>query len=318
MKVFRTIAVAGLAWSLGAPLHAQLVDGIEAIVHDSVVTRYEVEVFTDPVARQLRSQYANRPEVFEREYLKVRNESREQLLERQLVLRDYEASGYSLPESVIEEAVQEEIDRVGGRTKLTKTLQAEGMTFEKFRRQIRDRYIVRALQGKNISSLIIISPHKIETYYLAHQDDFKLEDQVKLRMIVLNKANVADTASVSRRAEEIRTKIKEGVPFSEMAQINSEGSHRGQGGDWGWIERKVLRKELSDVAFNLKPGDLSEVIETPEACYLMLVEEKRTTHVKPLTDVQEEIERTLLDQEQSRLQKQYIDRLKKKTFVRYF
>lgn len=316
MKVSRAIAVAGVAWSLGIPLHAQLVDGIEAIVHDAVVTRYEVDVFTDPLARQLQRQHLGQPEVFEREYLKLRGESREQLLERQLILRDYEASGYNLPESVIEDAVQDEIARVGGRTKLTKTLQAEGMTYEKFRRQIRDNYIVRALRGKNVSSLIIVSPHKIESYYLGHQDDFKLEDQVKLRMIVLT--NMADRASVVRRAEEIRTKIKEGVPFSQMAQVNSEGSHRSQGGDWGWIERKVLRKELSAVAFNLKAGELSDVIETPEACYLLLVEEKRTAHVRPLIDVQEEIERTLLDQEQSRLQQQYIDRLKKKTFVRYF
>jgi parvulin-like peptidyl-prolyl isomerase len=317
MKMFRAVIAAAI-WSSALSLHAQAVDGIEVVVHDSVVTRYEVETFAAPLAKQLARQYASQPDVFEHEYAKVRNEGRQKLLEDQLILRDYVASGYSLPESVIDDAVQEEIDRVGGRTKLTKTLQAEGMTFEKFRRQIRDNYIVRALRSKNISSLIIISPHKIESYYLAHQDDFKLEDQVKLRMIVLNKPAGADAASVRKRAEEIRAKITEGVPFAEMAQVNSEGTQRSQGGDWGWVERKVLRPELGDVAFKLKPGAMSDVIETPEACYLMLVEEKRTAHVKPLSEVQDEIERTLLDREQSRLQKQYLDRLRKKTFIRYF
>jgi hypothetical protein len=50
----------------------------------------------------------------------------------------------------------------------------------------------------------------------------------------------------------------------------------------------------------------------------MMVEERRPEHVKPLSDVRDEIEKTLLAQESERLQKQWIERLKKKTFVRYF
>jgi len=69
---------------------------------------------------------------------------------------------------------------------LTKTLQAEGITYEKFRNQVRDNFIEQALRGKNVSAEIMISPHKIERYYQSHQDQFKLEDQIKLRMIVLN------------------------------------------------------------------------------------------------------------------------------------
>ena len=79
-----------------------------------------------------------------------------------------------------------------------------------------------------------------------------------------------------------------------------------------------MRKDLADVAFSLKPGEKSGVIETPEACYLMLVEDRRPAHIKPLNDVREDIEKTLLAQERDRLQNQWNERLKKKTFVRYF
>jgi parvulin-like peptidyl-prolyl isomerase len=113
-------------------------------------------------------------------------------------------------------------------------------------------------------------------------------------------------------------KIKEGAAFQEMAAVYSQGSQRGQGGDWGWIERSVLRKELADVAFTLKPGQVSDVVETPEACYLMLVEQTRAAHVRPLAEVRGDIEKTLRTQEQARIQKQWIDSLKKKTFIRYF
>jgi hypothetical protein len=50
----------------------------------------------------------------------------------------------------------------------------------------------------------------------------------------------------------------------------------------------------------------------------MLVEDKKNAHRKALTEVRPEIERLLMTEEQNRLRKQYIDRLKKKTYVRYF
>jgi hypothetical protein len=93
------------------------------------------------------------------------------------------------------------------RSKLIKSLQARGMTYEKFRQNLREQVIVEALTAKNVSQEIFISPHKIETYYLAHQDKYKLEDQVKLSMIVLNKNSDAPARPL---AEEILRKLREG------------------------------------------------------------------------------------------------------------
>ncbi len=56
----------------------------------------------------------------------------------------------------------------------------------------------------------------------------------------------------------------------------------------------------------------------PQEFDLLLVEEKRPAHYKPLVEVRDQIEKDLLTQEQNRLEKEWMDRLKKKTFVRYF
>src|SRR5438093_8413668 len=120
-------------------------------------------------------------------------------------------------------------------------------------------------------------------------------------MIVLNKEAGHDASAIRQLAEEVRQKIKDGAAFSQMASVYSQGSQRSQGGDWGWVEKSVLRKELADVAFALKTGDLSEVIDTTEACYLMLVEEKRPSHIKTLGEVRAEIEHNMLGEERKRL-----------------
>jgi peptidyl-prolyl cis-trans isomerase SurA len=318
MKLSRFILVLAAA-AVGVPSgsRAETIDGIRAVVNDKVITYAEVEDYARDAATALRQQYSSQPELFEQKLNALLLDACNQLVERQLILHSFDTDGYKLPDGVVDELVKDRIrDQFGDRVTLMKTLQARGMTFEQFRDQVRDQYISSALRNQNIQRQVVISPVKIQTYYQDHQDRFKLEDQVKLRMIVLTKASSADTNAI-RFAHEIQAKLKEGANFTEMANIYSQGSQQHQGGDWGWVERSVLRKELAEVAFSLNAGQVSEPIETAEAVYLMKVEDKKSSSARPLAEVQSEIEKTLLSQEQARLQKEWIDGLKKKSFIRY-
>src|SRR5262249_4727791 len=161
------------------------------------------------------------------------------------------------------------------------------------------RIIQSAMIDRFVPRDPIISPYKIETYYKEHEDKFKLEDQIKLRMIVVtNRPN--ETAFAKNLAEEILAKLNEGAPFSEMAKIYSQGSQSVDGGDWGWVERSVLRADLAEVAFALKPSQRSGAIEKSDGCYIMLVEDTKVAHVKPLSEVRADIEGTLKAEEINR------------------
>lgn len=319
MKALRALVLA-LIWTGGAilPGRAELVNGVKAVVHKSVITYGEVESDVMMLAEEYKRQYGRQPGLYEQKISAALKDSLNRAIEQQLMLHDFETAGYNLPESVIEEIVQAEIKPYGDRAKLTQTLQARGITYEKWRQQVRERFLVRQLRLKNVYSETIISPYKIETYYNAHKDQYKIEEQVKLRMIMLNKGAEAEADTARELAKEIIGKLKAGAAFSEMATIYSQGAQRNQGGDWGWADRTVLRKELAEVAFGLKPGELSDVIETPQALFIMLVEDKRTGHNKPIAEVRDEIEEALLKQERERLQEKYFAKLKKKTFVRQF
>jgi peptidyl-prolyl cis-trans isomerase SurA len=316
MRCFRFILTLAVLLCPGVAARAEMADGINAIVNDTVVTYTQVEDFTAPDMDLLRREYADQPDVFQQKVNELLNDGLEQLIERQLILRDFDDEGYKLPDSVLDDWVQDSIrKRFGDRMTLIKTLQAQGITLEQYREQIREQNIVTYMRSKKVSQEIIVSPYKIENYYFAHQDDFKLGDEIKLRMIVLNKSS-PDDGDARRMAHEIQEQIKQGATFQEMASLYSQDSQRSQGGDWGWVQRSVLRKELADVAFKLKTGQISDVIEMPEACYLMLVEQERSAHVKPLNDVRDEIEATLRAQQQKQLEQQWIESLKKKNYIR--
>jgi parvulin-like peptidyl-prolyl isomerase len=320
MKTFSFVPILALALCPGPRLHAEMVDGVLAVVNDTVITRQQVEEFIAPAIDSLRRESAGQPEaVVQQKLTGVINDGLDQLVERQLILHEFNTLGYRMPDSYLDQIVQDRIrdQFYGDRVTLMKTLQAQGETFESFREGVRDQAIETFMRSKNVAQEIVVSPYKIENYYNAHQADYKVADEIKLRMIVLNKTASDDTNTV-KLAREIRDQIKAGAAFEQMASIHSQDSLRSQGGDWGWIDRSVLREELADAAFALKPGQVSDVIEMPKTCYLMLVEQTRPAHVKPLNEVRDEIEKNLRAQEQARLLKQWIARLKAKSFILRF
>jgi parvulin-like peptidyl-prolyl isomerase len=294
-----------------------LINGIAVIVGGSVVTYKDVQLALRDDIQILERRYSRQPDVFKEKASELEKAKIEDLVENQLVLQEFKRAGYVVPESYVQNRIDEDIKKFGDRLNLVKTLQAEGITFETYRTRIRERVILDLMWRQKVPVDPLISPAKIENYYVQNLDKFKMEDQAKLRMIVLN--NTAQSSIDAKKlAEEILTKIKSGVPFEEMAKLYSQGSQAAQGGDWGWVEKKVLREDLADVAFKLKPGELSNVIETSQGVFIMKVEEFKVAYTKTLSEVRDEIEATLKAEENKRLRTQWIDQLKAKSFVRYF
>lgn len=296
-------------------------DGIKVVVDDSLVTHVDVDL--DMLGRgaveSLQRQYAREPDMFQKKLSEAESDSLERLLDRQLILHEFKS--LKVPETMLDSAVDGEIQqeiqsRYMDRMTLMKTLQAEGITYEAHRKQIRERIIISFLSHKNVSSEVIISPHKVEAFYMAHTNDFKMQDEVKLRMIVLTNTPSLEAPQPRKLAEEILAKLKEGTEFGQLAAVYSQVSQRREKGEW--MERAILRKEISDAAFKLKAGEYSDVIETSDGCYIILVEDIKSSHMKSLGEVRDQIEGTLKLEERARLEKQWLAKLKKKTFVRYF
>src|SRR4030095_14720766 len=88
---------------------ADLVDGVTAIVHDSIITLQEVEDATVDVARELQTKYRGQPSEFQKKVYEAQKENLDQLVERQMVLHDFEVSYANFPESIIDQQFEENI-----------------------------------------------------------------------------------------------------------------------------------------------------------------------------------------------------------------
>lgn len=345
-------------------------NGIAAIANDSVITHQDVVQTCEEAITTLQRTYFNNPQVYEQKRLATMTDALEQLIDRQLVLHDFKTLGGVIQESYIDDVIKDRIrEQFGDRVTWIKSLQAQGITTETYRQRQRDFIIGRMMDRRNISEALIVSPAKIERFYQTNMVRFKLGDQVKLRVIRLNRASGATPEDVARLTATIKKKVDDGAPFSEMASVYSEWLGR-QGGLWGWKEESQLKKGLAEVAFALEPGKCSAVLgltgtgddgywiyrydkegqvesgrrfversegdvfqqekafkdpngldilpALPQEFYLLFVEEKQSARTRALAEVRDEIEKDLLLQERARLQRRWIDRLRAKSFVRYF
>jgi peptidyl-prolyl cis-trans isomerase SurA len=101
-----------------------------------------------------------------------------------------------------------------------------------------------------------------------------------------------------------------------MAQMYSEDSTQDSGGDFGWVERKTLNETLSKAAFSMKAGEVSPVIELDNSCYILMVEEMKSASTKPLQEVQQEIERHLIEEEMLQAQERWMKGLRDKAYIK--
>ena len=299
---------------------AQLLDGIAAIVNTNIITFSDVREMVLPVERELRRTYAGQElqEKLKASALDALNT----LVERSLIVQEFKSKEFKIPDSVLEERLRDIIrqDYGGDKELLIKTITAQGMTMPQYREKLRNQIIVQVMKQHQVTGEIIISPAKIDKYYKEHQNDYKMEDEIKLRLILVKKGGSdADNEARKKLIQEILDKLTAGEDFAKLAQEYSESAKSKENqGDWGWTDRDTLRKELSDVAFALKPGDHSGIVETEDGYYLLKVEDFKAAHVKPLNEVREDIEKKLGNAEKQRLQQAWIDRLKARAYIRYY
>ena len=304
--------------SLPPEPQADVVDGVAAVVNGDVITFSQVREVVAARERALRSQFSGGD--LTAKIKEARLGALKDLIDRQLIIQEFKKKEFQIPNRFVEERVQTIIrEEFGGdRQAFVRTLQAQGYTMNKFRDMERDKIIVLAMRSNNVKDNFIVSPNKIEQAYNTAKPEYTTPEQVKLRLISVAKGTGAEVAAQRGLAEEIRSKLVAGAKFDQLARMYSEDSSREAGGDWGWVDRKTLNEGLTKVAFRLKPKQVSEIVDQDNTLYLLMVEERKESFTKPITDVRQELERRLSADEKQKLQQQWIEGLRKKAYIKMF
>lgn len=152
-----------------------------------------------------------------------------------------------------------------------------------------------------------------QAYYNAHQAEYKVDDQVKVRHILIKSAanaSPADDAAAKAKAQDVLDQLHKGGNFAELAKKYSDDpGSKDQGGELGFIKHGVTVPAFEQAAFSLQPGQTSGLVKTQFGYHIIQVEEKQTAHTRPFSEVKPEILAALTQQKEQQAQQAFAQQL---------
>jgi len=137
----------------------------------------------------------------------------------------------------------------------------------------------------------------IQAYYAAHQADYKSQEQVKTRHILISVAKGADAktdAAAKAKAQDVLRQVKAGGNFADLAKkFSDDPGSKDQGGELPLIPTSSLDPAYAQAAMALNPGQTSDVVRSQFGYHIIQTEQKQPAQVKSLPDVRDSIVQSL-------------------------
>lgn len=311
-----TGAIAQKAYNIWDPPYRQ---GLAAEVENTVITFEELRREMAPLIPRIREASRSRAE-FTKRMEELYFEVLQNLIDRVLIVEEFREKEYNLPQTFIEN----EFDRIliedfeNDRARFLEYLESLGKNVREFRRDLRERIIVSVMRSEKRKSQSQISPERIEQFYNENKINFYVEEAVKMRIVMLRPLADEGPDQMQQTVDLVFEKLEQGTEFAEVARQFSQDSRRERGGDWGWIQRSDLKDELSAVAFSLDVGEYSEAVQLEDQIFILYAEDKRDEGIQPINEVRDRIEEILASQLARQAQEQWIERLRREAYIRYY
>jgi peptidyl-prolyl cis-trans isomerase SurA len=256
----------------------ELLDGIVAVVGDEIILYSELMMAT----QQTSSQMGINPVSQEKEFEELKGKVLESLITEKVVLAKAKEDTVTVEdhkvESALDSRIQYFIQQMGSKENVEAYF---GVPIKKIKRDYREE-IRKQLIGQEMQRQIIggtqVSRLEVETFFETMKDSLPdRKESVKLWHILMEVKPGGDARRDAMiRIREIQDRMRQGEDFNELARSYSEDpGSSDKGGDLGFVERGTLFKSFEEVAFQLKPGDISGIIETPVGLHLIKMVETR-------------------------------------------
>ena len=252
--------------SMADGLNLRFANGIVAVAEDKIITVADVTREIAPLFQQLQAEAKSQKELDDK-LANLQDSVIQDLIDRVLIIKEFRKDEKKhIPESYIENEIANRLAEQfeGDRSKFLSYLRSRGTTLRDFRREVEEDIIFGYMRSSQRKSETIVSPVRIETFYNENKDRFYREDEVHLRLIQLTRNEGETDEVLLEQANQILARLKGGEKFEDLAKEFSRDARRSKGGDWGNLKRSDFKKEFSDVAFNLKSGEVSAPLLLPE------------------------------------------------------
>ena len=260
-------------------------------------------------------------ETFEKELKKELQENR---------LRSFVTAGVTVSDQQVRDSYRQQATKIKfdyavvSADDLRKTINPTDAELQAFFKQNAPKYAKAVPEARKIQYIAFttanlpggapqVTDAEVQQYYNQHQSDYKVDDQVKVRHILIKVDPGADAkadAAAKQKAEDILKQIRNGGNFADLAKKNSDDpGSKDTGGELGFIKHGVTVPEFDKAAFALQPGQTSDLVKTKFGYHIIQSEEKQTAHTRSLDEVKPTIVAVLTRQKEAQAQQAFAQQL---------
>ncbi|MEO0075503.1 MAG: peptidylprolyl isomerase [candidate division WOR-3 bacterium] len=171
--------------------------------------------------------------------------------------------------------------------------------------------LISMIRKNEVSDKVFISDDDAMKVYKQNLSEYKVPKQIRTREITVNSESLAQAI--------YKMLIKDKLPFDSLARTYSIAPTKRTGGDMGFYSAGNKIKEIEDVAFKLKVGEISKVIKQNDTTYTIIkLEEVKAPYTKSFDEVKASIIRKLRIDKDKELFDRFINEAKSRYQIQRF
>ena len=213
----------------------------------------------------------------------MRCEQLERMLESKLFLMQARVDSLSVNQEMVNSSLAQRMDQVRtnfGGDEAVENFYGKPLykLRQEWRKQLEDMTLTQQMQSQIASKIPELTPQDVKDYIKnTDPEDLPMVPiKYQLSQICIYPDREAANLAVKEKLLSIRERIINGEKFSTLARIYSEdpGSAR-KGGELGMASKSIFWPAFSDAAMSLKPGVISQIVETPDGFHIIEIIDKK-------------------------------------------
>lgn len=245
----------------------------------------------------------------------------ENMIGHELLYQECQKQKVTVPANEIENQISEFRGRFKTDEEYKNALAANQLSENTLKDKITRQMTTQKFIETKITDTLKVTDKETKAFYDSHPEYFQQPEKVKASHILVKMKPDADEETkkeAHKKIDAIQAKLKNGDDFAEVAKTDSEGPSNVNGGDLGYFGKGQMVKPFEDAAFAMKPGDVSDVVETRFGLHIIKVVDKKEGEKTPFGEVEDKINDFLMREKTSEKLTSYIEELKKDAKIEIF
>ena len=245
----------------------------------------------------------------------------EGLIRRELLFQESKKRGIRVSQAQIDEEMKKLKARYASENDFIHVLSAMKVSPESLRQQVERAMAIQAIIDKEFAPRAAVTDGETWSYYDRNRDSFREPEKIKASHILIKtdpRWEEAKKAEARKKIEKVRDQARNGQDFAALAKTHSEDPSAAQDGDLGYVRPGQVVKPFEEALFSLKPGEMSDIVETRLGYHLIKAGDRQPERTIPFESLKDQL-KLLLKQEKGKEEaNKYIGKIRDTAKVEIF